>query len=74
MAITQAMCTSFKKEILEGVHNFKNLVAIRLSWRFMRLAAAESLRPQRLLAQRLLRLPLQAKLLLAAHTRPAAVA
>ena len=22
MAITQAMCTSFKKEILEGVHNF----------------------------------------------------
>lgn len=23
MAITQAMCTSFKKEILEGVHNFK---------------------------------------------------
>ena len=24
MAITQAMCTSFKKEILEGVHNFKN--------------------------------------------------
>ena len=24
MAITQAMCTSFKKEILEAVHNFKN--------------------------------------------------
>ena len=24
MAITQAMCTSFKKELLEGVHNFKN--------------------------------------------------
>jgi len=24
MAISQAMCTSFKKEILEGVHNFKN--------------------------------------------------
>ena len=23
MAITQAMCTSFKKEILEAVHNFK---------------------------------------------------
>ena len=23
MAITQAMCTSFKKELLEGVHNFK---------------------------------------------------
>ena len=24
MAITQAMCTSFKQEILEAVHNFKN--------------------------------------------------
>ena len=24
MAITQAMCTSFKQELLEGVHNFKN--------------------------------------------------
>ena len=24
MAITQSMCTSFKKELLEGVHNFKN--------------------------------------------------
>ena len=24
MAITQAMCTSFKKEILEAVHNFTN--------------------------------------------------
>ena len=24
MAIAQAMCTSFKKAILEGVHNFKN--------------------------------------------------
>ena len=24
MAITQAICTSFKKELLEGVHNFKN--------------------------------------------------
>lgn len=24
MAISQAMCTSFKKELLEGVHNFKN--------------------------------------------------
>ena len=24
MAITQAMCTTFKKEILEAVHNFKN--------------------------------------------------
>ena len=24
MAIAQAMCTSFKKELLEGVHNFKN--------------------------------------------------
>ena len=24
MAISQAMCTSFKQEILEGVHNFKN--------------------------------------------------
>lgn len=24
MAITTAMCTSFKKELLEGVHNFKN--------------------------------------------------
>ena len=24
MAITQAMCTTFKKELLEGVHNFKN--------------------------------------------------
>ena len=24
MAITQAMCTSFKKELLEAVHNFKN--------------------------------------------------
>jgi VCBS repeat-containing protein len=24
MAITQAMCTSFKKELLEGIHNFKN--------------------------------------------------
>ena len=24
MAITQAMCTSFKKELLEGTHNFKN--------------------------------------------------
>ena len=24
MAIPQAMCTSFKKELLEGVHNFKN--------------------------------------------------
>jgi hypothetical protein len=23
MAITQTMCTSFKKELLEGVHNFK---------------------------------------------------
>ena len=23
MAITQAMCTSFKKELLEGVHNFQ---------------------------------------------------
>ena len=23
MAISQAMCTSFKKELLEGVHNFK---------------------------------------------------
>ena len=24
MAIAQAMCTSFKKELLEGIHNFKN--------------------------------------------------
>jgi hypothetical protein len=24
MAITTAMCTTFKKEILEAVHNFKN--------------------------------------------------
>ena len=24
MAITQAMCNSFKQELLEGVHNFKN--------------------------------------------------
>jgi len=24
MAISQAMCTSFKQELLEGVHNFKN--------------------------------------------------
>ena len=24
MAIAQSMCTSFKKELLEGVHNFKN--------------------------------------------------
>jgi len=24
MAITQAMCTSFKKELLEGTHNIKN--------------------------------------------------
>ena len=24
MAITQAMCTSFKKELLEGTHNFLN--------------------------------------------------
>jgi hypothetical protein len=24
MAIAQAMCNSFKKELLEGVHNFKN--------------------------------------------------
>ena len=24
MAISQAMCTSFKKELLEGVHNFKD--------------------------------------------------
>ena len=24
MAITQAMCTSFKKELLEAGHNFKN--------------------------------------------------
>ena len=24
MAISQAMCTSFKNELLEGVHNFKN--------------------------------------------------
>ena len=24
MAITQAMCTSFKQELLEAVHNFKN--------------------------------------------------
>jgi hypothetical protein len=24
MAITQAMCTSFKKQLLEGTHNFKN--------------------------------------------------
>ena len=24
MAITQAMCTSFKKELLEGKHNFTN--------------------------------------------------
>jgi len=24
MAITQAMCTSFKQQLLEGVHNFKN--------------------------------------------------
>ena len=24
MAIAQAMCTSFKKELMEGVHNFKN--------------------------------------------------
>ena len=24
MAITQAMCTSFKKELLEGTHDFKN--------------------------------------------------
>ena len=24
MAITQAMCNTFKKELLEGVHNFKN--------------------------------------------------
>ena len=24
MAISQAMCKSFKKELLEGVHNFKN--------------------------------------------------
>ena len=26
MAITQAMCTSFKQELLEAVHNFKNSV------------------------------------------------
>ena len=26
MAITTAMCTSFKKELLEAVHNFKNSV------------------------------------------------
>ena len=24
MAISQAMCTSFKQELLEGIHNFKN--------------------------------------------------
>ena len=24
MAITQAMCNSFKQELLEGIHNFKN--------------------------------------------------
>ena len=24
MAISQAMCTSFKKELMEGTHNFKN--------------------------------------------------
>ena len=24
MAITTAMCTTFKKELLEAVHNFKN--------------------------------------------------
>jgi len=24
MAITQAMCTSFKKELMEAIHNFKN--------------------------------------------------
>ena len=24
MAITTAMCTSFKKELMEAVHNFKN--------------------------------------------------
>ena len=24
MAIAQAMCNSFKKELMEGVHNFKN--------------------------------------------------
>ena len=24
MAITQAMCTSFKQEILQGIHNFTN--------------------------------------------------
>ena len=24
MAIAQAMCTTFKKELMEGVHNFKN--------------------------------------------------
>ena len=24
MAISQAMCTSFKQELLEAVHNFKN--------------------------------------------------
>mgnify|MGYP003331116035 CR=1 FL=1 len=24
MAISQAMCTSFKQELMEGTHNFKN--------------------------------------------------
>jgi hypothetical protein len=24
MAITQALCTSFKQEILQGIHNFTN--------------------------------------------------
>ena len=24
MAITQAMCTSFKQELLQGIHNFTN--------------------------------------------------
>ena len=41
MAITQAMCTSFKKELLEGKHNFTNgahtfklalFLQVRLLW------------------------------------------
>ena len=31
MAISTAMCTSFKQEILVGTHNFTALLAIRLS-------------------------------------------
>ena len=32
------MCTSFKKELLEGVHNFKTLAEARLSWPCTRIA------------------------------------